>query len=105
MMEPLLNFVWILVAAAGSLLAMRRSGDRRAVGAIAILVAFLFPIISVTDDLASADASKDAPFAAVLATLACFFALVALSRPIAQQQQFTALAVALNRDSRSPPRG
>jgi hypothetical protein len=58
-MEPLLNFVWALVAISSVCLWFRlgrREGaeQRRSLIAVVVLIVILFPVISVSDDLWSA---------------------------------------------------
>ncbi|HEY6893847.1 MAG TPA: hypothetical protein VI258_06750 [Rhodanobacteraceae bacterium] len=90
-MELLLNLVWcLLVAAAAVRFAM---SERRVAVALATLciLALLFPIISVTDDLHSSPMLFEAPrgffsvLAIVVAVVAITFAL-ALIRAVASQR-------------------
>jgi len=101
MTELLLNLTWAAIAISAFAFAPRR--DRRALAAIACLVALLFPIVSVTDDL-SADTTLFETFAAILAAVAVLFGLVAMARVFHETLAGRELVLVVHADPRSPPR-
>ncbi|HEV2721927.1 MAG TPA: hypothetical protein VG323_18040 [Thermoanaerobaculia bacterium] len=64
MMELLLNVLWLAVALAAFALCTRGGRDRRRIVVTACIVALLFPIISITDDLAASVAAVEETVAA-----------------------------------------
>jgi hypothetical protein len=102
MIELLLNAVWLTIAAAAFLVVPRRS-SRATLGMACILV-LLFPIISVSDDLALDGNSLEEALAIIVCMLLLVFAFLA----VALVQQIIAapalILVAIPSDPRSPPR-
>src|SRR5436853_6594449 len=78
MTELILNFAWAAIALCAFAFVPRR--DRVALGAVICLVALLFPIVSVSDDLNADAATLYETFAAILASVAIIIALVAMAR-------------------------
>jgi len=102
MIELLFNAVWLTVVAAAFVAVPRRSS--RATLGIACILVLLFPIISVSDDLALDGNSLEEALAIIVCTLMLAVALIALARV---QHVITAPAlilVAIPSDPRSPPR-
>jgi len=101
MTELLFNLIWAGIAISAFALAPRR--DRRAMAAVACLVALLFPIVSVSDDL-NADTTLFETFAAILAAVAVMFGLVAMSRVFHETRISREFVLVVHADPRSPPR-
>jgi peptidoglycan/LPS O-acetylase OafA/YrhL len=101
MTELILNLVWAAIAIMAIVLAPRR--DRRTLAALACVIALLFPIISVSDDL-HADATLFETLAAILSAVCVFFALVAMARVQPEPRIKPAFALIVHADPRSPPR-
>jgi len=102
MIELLFNAVWLTVVAAAFVAVPRRSS--RATLGIACILVLLFPIISVSDDLALDGNSLEEALAIIVCTLLLAVALIALARVqhvIAAPAQ---ILVAIPSDPRSPPR-
>jgi hypothetical protein len=101
MIELILNLAWAATAILAFVLVPRR--DRHALAALACVIALLFPIISVSDDL-HADATLFETLAAILAAVCVFFALVAMARVHLESRITPAFALIVHADPRSPPR-
>ena len=101
MTELLLNLTWAAIAISVFAFAPRR--DRRALAAIACLVALLFPIVSVSDDL-NADTALLEAFAAILAAAGVTIALVLMARVVLDTRVAPRFVLAVHADPRSPPR-
>jgi|SRR5437588_3488987 len=101
MTELILNFAWAAIALTAFALAPR---NRRALAAVACLVALLFPIVSVSDDLNLDAATLYELLAAVLAAVAIIIALVAMARVFFESRVVPAFALVVHADPRSPPR-
>jgi UDP-N-acetylmuramyl pentapeptide phosphotransferase/UDP-N-acetylglucosamine-1-phosphate transferase len=103
-MVHILNFVWLIVAAAACAAVLPRRRDGKAIVVVLAVCALLFPIISASDDLAADQNLIDA-FAAVLVAIACIVALTEIFRVAIDPRQRLLLAVPVHSDPRSPPRG
>lgn len=107
MAEQLLNVLWLMIATFAFTIELPRiDRRRRAVAALAFagIVALLFPIISISDDL-SADAAAQE-------VLAVFFTIVGLIVVFVSAMRLSmiaparfAVATSESSDPRSPPRG
>ena len=102
MTELILNFAWAAIALCAFAFVPRR--DRVALGAVICLVALLFPIVSVSDDLNADAATLYELLAAVLAAVAIIIALVAMARVFFESRVVPAFALVVHADPRSPPR-
>ena len=102
MTEIILNLAWATIALVAFALAPRR--DVRALAALGCVIALLFPIVSVSDDLNLDAATLFETFAAILAAVGIVFALVAVSRVHVESRVLPAFALVVHADPRSPPR-
>jgi hypothetical protein len=102
MMELLSNLLWLAVAAAAVYYAPRRTP--RVMIALALLIALLFPIISVSDDIICPDAIYNVFSVVVVALFALLAAFVALNVIEPERRSRALLLVATLSDPRSPPR-
>ena len=102
MIELVLNAVWLAVVAGAFTLIPRRS-SRATFGIVCILVV-LFPIISVSDDLALDSNSLEEAMAIVVCMLLLAVALIALARVEHVLTAPALILVAIPSDPRSPPR-
>ncbi|HEV7485439.1 MAG TPA: hypothetical protein VGQ65_07120 [Thermoanaerobaculia bacterium] len=102
MIELLLNAIWLAIVAAAFLVVPRRSS--RATLGIACILVLLFPIISVSDDLALDSNSLEEALAIIVCTLLLAVALIALSRVEHVIAAPALILVAIPSDPRSPPR-
>jgi len=104
MTELLLNGIWLAVAVATMLIVPRRSV--KATIALCCVLALLFPIISVSDDLSADRATiENAVVAIVVTLLLAFAALVPLGTVERRRARVALVHVATPSDPRSPPRG
>jgi hypothetical protein len=101
MTELLLNLAWGAIAITAFAIAPRR--DRRTTAALFCVIALLFPIVSVSDDLSS-DATLFETFAAILAAAGIVFALVAMARVFLETPAAPSYVLVVHADPRSPPR-
>lgn len=102
MLELLLNAVWLAVVAGAFTVVPRHSS--RATFAVACILVLLFPIISVSDDLALDSNSLEEAMAIIVSFLAVVAGLIALARV---EHVLAAPSLSLARtksDPRSPPR-
>ncbi len=99
-MELILNFIWLMVAAAGFVVARNR--PRQVWLAIACAAAVLFPIISVSDDFNANRTLNDAA-AAVVVAIVLSMALVAIARLGSLPAAVYGVHLATPSDPRSPP--
>jgi len=100
-MENFLNFLWLMIAVTALLTAPRRKGH--AWVALGCALALLFPIVSLSDDLADRDVLEEALAIVVKAvTLAVTF--VALGRIESLRPRRVTLSLIPLTDPRSPPR-
>ena len=102
MIELLLNAVWLAVVAAAFVAVPRRSS--RATLGIACILVLLFPIISVSDDLALDGNSLEEALAIIVCMLLLAVALIALARVEHVLAAPALILVAIPSDPRSPPR-
>ncbi len=99
-MELTLNLVWLAIALAAFIL-MPKNSFRVAV-AVGIIVAILFPIISVSDDINAIQTFTDA-VATLAFAVVLWVALLAIARLRGIPLQRYAVVVATPSDPRSPP--
>ncbi|HXH95365.1 MAG TPA: hypothetical protein VNN25_27565 [Thermoanaerobaculia bacterium] len=102
MIEIVFNAVWLAVAVAAFVFVPRRSG--KALLALAAILVLLFPIISVSDDLALDRNSLEEALAIIVAFLTLFVGLVAFARVEPRLLQPALVLLATPSDPRSPPR-
>jgi hypothetical protein len=102
MIELLFNAVWLAVVVAAFVAVPRRSS--RATLGIACVLVLLFPIISVSDDLALDGNSLEEAMAIVVCMLLLAVALIALARVEHVLAAPALILVAIPSDPRSPPR-
>jgi uncharacterized membrane protein YwaF len=102
MIELLLNSVWLAVVVAAFTVVPRRSS--RATLVIACILVLLFPIISVSDDLALDGNSVEEALAIVVCMLLLVIALIALARVEHVLAAPALILVTIPSDPRSPPR-
>ena len=100
-MELLLNVVWLAIAL-GALVAAPRLPKRTRV-ALMCTVALLFPIISISDDIASSSATFD-EVATIVVTILIAFVLIAVASVDRVSEPGYAIALSTPSDPRSPPR-
>jgi len=101
MAELILNLAWAAIAICAFVLAPYR--DRRGIAALGCIVALLFPIVSVSDDL-NADTALLEAFAAILAAAGITIALVLMARVVLDTRVAPRFVLAVHADPRSPPR-
>ncbi len=102
MIELLFNAVWLAVVVSAFAFMPRRS-SKALLGVGAILV-LLFPIISVSDDLALNSNSLEEALAVIVAFLILFIGLVVFARVEPRLLQPALVLLATPSDPRSPPR-
>jgi hypothetical protein len=102
MIELLFNATWLALVVAAFLVVPRRSS--RATLGIACVLVLLFPIISVSDDLALDGNSLEEAMAIVVCLLLLAVALLALARVEHVLAAPALILVAIPSDPRSPPR-
>jgi hypothetical protein len=102
MIELLLNAIWLAIVAAAFLVVPRRSS--RATLGVACILVLLFPIISVSDDLALDGNSLEEALAIIVCMLLLAVALIALSRVQHVIPAPALILVTIPSDPRSPPR-
>src|SRR3954467_9493501 len=102
MIELLFNAVWLAVVAAAFPGVPGRSS--RATLGIACVLVLLFPIISVSDDLALDGNSLEEALAVVVSMLLLAVGLIALARVEHVLAAPALILVAIPSDPRSPPR-
>ena len=102
MFELLLNAVWLAVAAGALAIVPRRSS--RATFAVACVLVLLFPIISVSDDLAFDGNSVEQALAVIVSVLLLVAGLIALARVEHLIAAPALILVTTPSDPRSPPR-
>jgi hypothetical protein len=105
MTEQLLNLVWLSLAILAFAVVLPAVKTRRLHAAVALgaLIALLFPIISISDDL-YVDWSAQEVVAVLFAVAAFFVVLAAIARLIAVAQPRLIVAALELSDPRSPPR-
>jgi lipopolysaccharide export LptBFGC system permease protein LptF len=102
MIELLFNAVWLAIAAAAFMVVPRRS-SRATIGIVCVLV-LLFPIISVSDDLALDGNSLEEALAIIVCMLLLAVAMIALARVERAIAAPALILIAIPSDPRSPPR-
>jgi hypothetical protein len=102
MIELVLNAVWLVVVVSAFALIPRRS--TRAMLGVACVLVLLFPVISVSDDLALDGNSLEQAMAIVVAILVLVTGLIAISRVESQRLRPSLILIATPSDPRSPPR-
>jgi hypothetical protein len=102
MIELLLNAVWLAVVAAAFTAVPRRSS--RATLGIACILVLLFPIISVSDDLALDGNSLEEALAIIVCMLLLAVAFIAIARVEHVLAAPALILVAIPSDPRAPPR-
>jgi hypothetical protein len=102
MIELLLNACWLALVAAAFLVVPRRSS--RATLGIACILVLLFPIISVSDDLALDGNSLEEALAIIVTILVLTASLLVLARVEHVLPAPALILVAIPSDPRSPPR-
>jgi hypothetical protein len=102
MIELLFNAIWLAIAAAAFLVVPRRSS--RATLGIACILVLLFPIISVSDDLALDGNSLEEALAIIVCMLLLAVALMALARVEPVLAAPALILITTPSDPRSPPR-
>lgn len=102
MIEIVLNAIWLAVAVGAFALVPRRSGHVTL--GIACVLVLLFPVISVSDDLALSANSLEEALAVVVAFLILVSGLVAFARVEPRLLQPALILIATPSDPRSPPR-
>ncbi len=102
MIETVLNLIWVAIAVGAFALVPRRTPQ--ALVAVACILALLFPIISITDDL-SADAATLERAIAILVELVTLVAMfIALGSLEDRRVRRAAMVLRIPTDPRSPPR-
>ena len=102
MIEIVFNAVWLAVVVGAFVFVPRRSG--KALLALAAVLVLLFPIISVSDDLAFDRNSLEEALAIIVAFLTLFVGLVVFARVEPRLLQPALVLLATPSDPRSPPR-
>jgi uncharacterized membrane protein YccC len=102
MIEIVLNAVWLAVVVSAFALVPRRSS--RATLGIACVLVLLFPVISVSDDMALDANSLEEALAIVVAFLILATSFVALARVEPRRLQPVLVLLDTPSDPRSPPR-
>jgi hypothetical protein len=105
MMEQLLNFAWLAIAIITFAVVLPSVSRKRRVHAalvLATVLALLFPIISISDDL---NVTTQEVVAVLFAVATLFLALAAIARLTVAAPQLVSLETVDHSDPRSPPRG
>src|SRR5260370_37345714 len=102
MIELVLNAVWLAVVAGAFAVIPRRSG--RATLTLACILVLLFPIISVSDDLALSSNSLEEALAIVVALLILVAGFIAVARAEDELAEPASGRVAMRSDALSPAR-
>jgi len=102
MLELVLNAVWLAVVAGAFTVIPRRSS--RVTIAVACILALLFPIISVSDDLALDGNSLEEALAIIVTLLVLVAGFIALARVEHVLAAPALILVTIPSDPRSPPR-
>ena len=102
MFELILNTVWLAVVAGAFTVIPRRSS--RTTAGVACILVLLFPIISVSDDLALDSNSLEEALAIIVAFLALVAGFIALARVEHELTAPALILVTIPSDPRSPPR-
>lgn len=102
MIELVLNALWLAVVA-GAFTVIPRRSSRATIGVACILV-LLFPIISVSDDLALDSNSLEEALAIIVAFLVLVAGFIAVARVEQVLSAPALILVTIPSDPRSPPR-
>jgi hypothetical protein len=102
MFELTLNAIWLAIVA-GAFTVIPRRSSRATIGMACILV-LLFPIISVSDDLALNGNSLEEALAIIVALLVLVAAFLAVARVEQVLSAPALILVTIPSDPRSPPR-
>lgn len=102
MIELVLNVVWVAVVAGAFAVIPRRSS--RATLALTCILALLFPIISVSDDMALSSNSLEEALAIIVSILVLVAAFMAVARVEHELAAPALILVTIPSDPRSPPR-
>ncbi|HXH39732.1 MAG TPA: hypothetical protein VNN08_13970 [Thermoanaerobaculia bacterium] len=102
MIEVLLNAVWLAIVA-GAFTVIPRRSSRATLGLACVLV-LLFPIISVSDDLALDGNSLEEAMAIIVSLLILVAGFIAIARVEQMLPTPALLVIATPSDPRSPPR-
>jgi len=102
MIELVLNAVWLAVVAGAFAVIPRRSS--RATLALACVLVLLFPIISVSDDLALSSNSLEEALAIIVSLLILVAGFIAVARVEHELAAPALILVTIPSDPRSPPR-
>ena len=102
MIELALNVVWLAIVAGAFAVMPRRSS--RATLALTCVLALLFPIISVSDDLALSSNSLEEALAIIVSILILVAGFMAVARVEHELAAPALILVAIPSDPRSPPR-
>ena len=102
MIELVLNAVWLAIVVSAFAFVPRRSS--RALLAVAAVLVLLFPIISVSDDLALDGNSLEEALAIIVALLLLVAVLSAIARVDVPLLRPALILIATPSDPRSPPR-
>ena len=106
MTEQILNVAWLSIAITAFAVVLPRvkSGRLRAIVALAGLLALLFPVISISDDLTADSSAKDL-VVILFAVAALMIVLAAIARLVESVPPRVSFATVKLSDPRSPPRG
>jgi hypothetical protein len=107
MAEQILNVLWLMIATFAFTVELPRiDRRRRVVAALALagIVALLFPIISISDDL-SADAAAQEVLAVLFTVVGLIVVFLSATRLVMIAPARLAFATYESSDPRSPPRG
>ena len=102
-MELFLNLLWLAIAIAALIAAPRRT--KRVLFGIACVMALLFPIVSVSDDLEGGQESFEEALAIVVEAAILLIALVVVADVEAVRPRRAAFVPVVSADPRSPPLG
>jgi hypothetical protein len=102
MIELVLNAIWLAIVA-GAFTVIPRRSSRVTIGMACILV-LLFPIISVSDDLALDSNSLEEALAIIVAVLVIVAGFIAIARVEDELAAPALILVTIPSDPRSPPR-
>ena len=102
-MELFLNLVWLAISSTALIFAPRRSMPVTL--ALVCILAILFPIVSVSDDLNLDRDALEQALAVIVAAMVLVIALIAVARLDRLRIVAPALALVVCSDPRSPPRG
>jgi hypothetical protein len=102
MIELVLNVVWLAIVAGAFAVIPRRSN--RATLALTCILVLLFPIISVSDDMALSSNSLEEALAIIVSILVLVVGFMALARVEHELAAPALILVTIPSDPRSPPR-